>query len=322
MEVEGNVSSTEDSMEQSKNTRKHVDMVSDLQELWGVETTADIDQVKEMKNMINMIKRDEIKTKDEIQNNSTDTDVNLKRKREDLLEEESCKKCKSDRYYTQDMPVDSEIEKESLTCDRDYNKCPQPQVDAVGLNVNNNSSKPSPFIFKGENEVKEESVCLAQDNSEMVSAVVSNQNQENGCSKPSWDDKNIDSSNSKANNKGTLDSNKADNQISKERDCNGAEKDQANANDTDSNKMPSRAEIVAQFWEEKEANKKKPWGKKRVPRSVYERLELFDEAEDCLVVLKLMIRKDEGTVTFNFTYMSGLKEAVHQIMQYFRNKFL
>ena len=79
--------------------------------------------------------------------------------------------------------------------------------------------------------------------------------------------------------------------------------------------MPSRRKIQEQFLKEMEANTKD----KKKKQSFYESLEPFSKTDECLVLCKMVLRKDEGKMSLTINHEAGNKEAMHQIMQYFRN---
>ncbi|XP_053376165.1 RNA N6-adenosine-methyltransferase mettl16-like [Mercenaria mercenaria] len=85
-----------------------------------------------------------------------------------------------------------------------------------------------------------------------------------------------------------------------------------------SNKLV-RKDVIEQFWKEKQANSEKKPGKK-VEKSFYESLEPFNEEEECLLLSKIVLRKEEGIISLSMTYMSGKRESMHQILQFFKNK--
>ncbi|XP_052801810.1 RNA N6-adenosine-methyltransferase mettl16-like [Mya arenaria] len=79
----------------------------------------------------------------------------------------------------------------------------------------------------------------------------------------------------------------------------------------------SRKDVVERFWKEHSENQE---GKKKKPLSFYEKLEPFSESEECLLLCKLVLKKEEGEMTLTLTHQAGNKEALHQIMQFFKNK--
>lgn len=95
---------------------------------------------------------------------------------------------------------------------------------------------------------------------------------------------------------------------------NSSEQSEKSSTVTD-NSMPPRKQIIEQFWNEMEQNKK--GNKKKL--SFYETLEPFSETEECLVLCKMVIRKDEGKMSLSLTHVAGSKESMHQIMQYIKN---
>jgi len=83
-------------------------------------------------------------------------------------------------------------------------------------------------------------------------------------------------------------------------------------------KMRSRQEIIEQFHKEQTEND--GVGKKKKPLSFYEKLEPFSESEECLLLCKFVLKKEEGKMNLTLTHLGGDKNAMYQIMQYFRNK--
>ena len=83
-------------------------------------------------------------------------------------------------------------------------------------------------------------------------------------------------------------------------------------------KMRSRQEIIEQFHKEQTENDGA--GKKKKPLSFYEKLEPFSESEECLLLCKFVLKKEEGKMNLTLTHLGGDKNAMYQIMQYFRNK--
>lgn len=77
-----------------------------------------------------------------------------------------------------------------------------------------------------------------------------------------------------------------------------------------------RKKVVEQFWKEMEENKE---GQKKKKSSFYETLEPFDETEECLILCKMVLKKEEGEMSLVLTHIAGNKESMHQIMQYFKN---
>ncbi|KAL4223936.1 Methyltransferase-like protein 16 [Mactra antiquata] len=84
----------------------------------------------------------------------------------------------------------------------------------------------------------------------------------------------------------------------------------------------NRKEIIEQFWKEQEENSGKSGaGKKKVASSFYECLEPFKTDDECLLMCKVVLRKEEGVISLTLTHLAGNKEAMHQIKQFFKNKF-
>lgn len=91
--------------------------------------------------------------------------------------------------------------------------------------------------------------------------------------------------------------------------------------DTDKPNVLNRKEVIERFWKEKEANANHSASKKKVEKSFYESLEPFMDEDECLLLSKVVIKKEEGVISLTLTHVNGNKEAMHQIMQYFKNKF-
>ena len=80
-----------------------------------------------------------------------------------------------------------------------------------------------------------------------------------------------------------------------------------------------RKDVLEQFKKEKEKNLEiSQANKDQTKKTKYHN---FDENEDCLLMLKMVLRKEEGIITLTMEHKQGNKEAMHQIMQYFKNKF-
>lgn len=95
-----------------------------------------------------------------------------------------------------------------------------------------------------------------------------------------------------------------------------ADNSESNGNPQQAVEMLSRKKVVEQFWKEQEQNRVQSEKKKL---SFYETLEPFSETEDCLVLCKMVLKKEEGLMSLQLTHIAGNKEATHQIMQYFKN---
>ena len=80
-----------------------------------------------------------------------------------------------------------------------------------------------------------------------------------------------------------------------------------------------RKDVLEQFKKEKEKNLEISQANK--DQSKKTKYHNFDEKEDCLLMLKMVLRKEEGIITLTMEHKQGNKEAMHQIMQYFKNKF-
>ena len=80
-----------------------------------------------------------------------------------------------------------------------------------------------------------------------------------------------------------------------------------------------RKDVLEQFKKEKEKNLEISQANK--DQSKKTKYHNFDENEDCLLMLKMVLRKEEGVITLTMEHKQGNKEAMHQIMQYFKNKF-
>lgn len=85
-----------------------------------------------------------------------------------------------------------------------------------------------------------------------------------------------------------------------------------------SNKLV-RKDVIERFWKEQAANTEE--NKKKKEKSFYEVLEPFPENEQCLLLSKMVVRKDEGIIFFSLAHLAGNREAMHQILQYFKNKW-
>ena len=80
-----------------------------------------------------------------------------------------------------------------------------------------------------------------------------------------------------------------------------------------------RKDVVEEFHKEKEHNKEiEESNKNQSKKTKYHN---FDESEDCLVMFKMILRKEDGIITLAMEHKAGNKEAMHQIMQHFKNKF-
>lgn len=80
-----------------------------------------------------------------------------------------------------------------------------------------------------------------------------------------------------------------------------------------------RKDVIQRFWNEQKANSQKQ-NKKKAEKSFYETQEPFKDDEECLLLSKMVLRKEDGVISFSLTHMAGTREAMHQIMQFFRNK--
>ena len=81
----------------------------------------------------------------------------------------------------------------------------------------------------------------------------------------------------------------------------------------------SRKDVLEQFHQEQEKNLEIAQANKdQTKKTKYHN---FDENEQCLVLFKMVLRKEEGIITLTMEHKVGNKEAMHQIMQYFKNKF-
>ena len=80
-----------------------------------------------------------------------------------------------------------------------------------------------------------------------------------------------------------------------------------------------RKDVVEEFHKEKEHNREIETSNK--DQSKKTKYHNFDESEECLVMFKMILRKEDGIITLTMEYKTGNKEAMHQIMQYFKNKF-
>ena len=80
-----------------------------------------------------------------------------------------------------------------------------------------------------------------------------------------------------------------------------------------------RKDVVEEFHKEKEHNKEIAESNK--DQSKKTKYHNFDESEECLVMFKMVLRKEDGIITLTMEHKTGNKEAMHQIMQYFKNKF-
>lgn len=95
-----------------------------------------------------------------------------------------------------------------------------------------------------------------------------------------------------------------------------ASNNESNGNAQQAVEVLSRKKVVEQFWKEQEQNRVRSEKKKL---SFYETLEPISETEDCLVLCKMVLKKEEGLMSLQLTHIAGNKEAMHQIMQYFKN---
>ncbi|KAH3870787.1 RNA N6-adenosine-methyltransferase mettl16-like isoform X2 [Dreissena polymorpha] len=82
--------------------------------------------------------------------------------------------------------------------------------------------------------------------------------------------------------------------------------------------MLSRHQIVQQFKKEQAENSASNAVKKTL--SFYEKSEPFSENEECLLLCKFVLKKDEGEMSLALTHLAGNRETMHQIMQFFKNK--
>ena len=90
-------------------------------------------------------------------------------------------------------------------------------------------------------------------------------------------------------------------------------------NSTADQQIYLRKDVLEQFKKEKEKNLEiSQANKDQTKKTKYHN---FDENEDCLLMLKMVLRKEEGIITLTMEHKQGNKEAMHQIMQYFKNKF-
>ena len=80
-----------------------------------------------------------------------------------------------------------------------------------------------------------------------------------------------------------------------------------------------RKDVLEHFKKEKEKNLEISQANR--DQSKKTKYHNFDENEDCLLMLKMVLRKEEGIITLTMEHKQGNKEAMHQIMQYFKNKF-
>ena len=80
-----------------------------------------------------------------------------------------------------------------------------------------------------------------------------------------------------------------------------------------------RKDVVEEFHKEKEHNKEIE--KSNKDQSKKTKYHNFNESEDCLVMFKMILRKEDGIITLAMEHKAGNKEAMHQIMQHFKNKF-
>ena len=80
-----------------------------------------------------------------------------------------------------------------------------------------------------------------------------------------------------------------------------------------------RKDVLEEFKREKEKNLEIALSNKdQTKKTKYHN---FDENEECLILFKMVLRKEEGIITLTMEHKQGNKEAMHQIMQYFKNKF-